>query len=89
MYNYEVYNGKLDMDPFAPLEEVTQGMLKSLHKPATNAFTHTTSNASKPGRVSMMRNCVIQGEACNKRYVGNLYKQTSKSNIPTPHKEEE
>ena len=41
----------LDLDPFAPLDEVTQGLSKSLHKAATNAFPHTTANPPKLGRV--------------------------------------
>ena len=40
----------LDLDPFTPLEEVTQGSSKSQHKSATNAFPHITVNTSKPGR---------------------------------------
>ena len=31
---------------FHILEEVTQGLSKSLHKAATNAFTHTTGNVT-------------------------------------------
>ena len=37
----------LDLDPFAPLEDVTQGFSKPLHRAATNAFPHT---APKLGR---------------------------------------
>ena len=49
MHSCGVYNGKLDSDPFAPLE-VTQGLPKSLHK-ATNALPNTIGNAPKFGRV--------------------------------------
>ena len=41
----------LDLDPFTPLDEVTQGLPKSLHKAATNAYPHITTNAPKLGRV--------------------------------------
>ena len=51
VYSCGVYNGMLDLDPFAPLEELTQGLSKSLHKAATNAFTHTMDNPPKLGRV--------------------------------------
>ena len=51
VYSCGVYNGMLDLDPFAPLDEVTQGLSKSLHKAATNAFPHTTANPPKLGRV--------------------------------------
>ena len=30
-YNFGVYNGILDLDPFASLEEVTKSLLESLH----------------------------------------------------------
>ena len=33
-----IYNAMLYLDPFAPLKEVIQGLSKSLHKAATNAF---------------------------------------------------
>ena len=46
-----VYNDMLDLDPFAPLEELTQGLSNSLHKAAANAFPHTTADPSKLGRV--------------------------------------
>ena len=52
----------LDFDPFASLDEVTQGLSKSLHKLATSAFSHTM-NAPKLVEfykvVGMMRNIVI------------------------------
>ena len=51
MYTCEVYSRMLDSDPFAPLEEITQQLSKSLHKPATNAFPHKTTDMSKPGRI--------------------------------------
>ena len=55
VYSCEIYSGMRDLDPFAPLEEVTQGFTKGLskplHKAATNAFPHTIGNAPKPGRV--------------------------------------
>ena len=51
MYSCGVYNGMLDLDPFVPLEELTQGLSKSLHKATTNAFPHTMGNAPKLGRV--------------------------------------
>ena len=41
-----VFKGILDMDPFASLEEVTQGLSKSLHYASINAFLHIiVSNA--------------------------------------------
>ena len=51
LYSCGVYNGMLDLDLFAPLEELTQGLSNSLHKVATNAFPHTTTNPPKLGRV--------------------------------------
>ena len=47
VYSCGVYNGMLDLDRFTPLDEVAQGLSKSLHKVATNAFPHTTANAPK------------------------------------------
>ena len=44
VYSCGVYDGMLDLDPFAPLDELTQGLSSSLHKAATNAFPHTTAN---------------------------------------------
>ena len=67
MYNCEECNGKLDVDPFARLGEVTQGVLKSLHKAATNAFPQTTSNALKPGRV--IQNSQYDEEWCDTRII--------------------
>ena len=64
VYSYVEYNGVLDLDPFAPLDEVTQGYSKSLHKTDTNAFPHTAGNAPHFVKsykiVGMMRNVVIQ-----------------------------
>ena len=51
LYSCGVYDGMLDLDPFAPLDEVTQGLPKSLHKAAKNAFPNTMANAPKLGRV--------------------------------------
>ena len=51
VYGCGIYNGMLDLDPFAPLEELTQGLSKSLHKAATKAFPHTTANPPKLDRV--------------------------------------
>ena len=69
VYSYGVYNAMLDLDPFSPLDDVTQGLSKSLHKAATNVFSHTTANAPYMGEsykiVGMMRNVLIQGNACN------------------------
>ena len=50
-YSRGVYNRMLHLDPFAPLDEATQGLSKTLHKEATNAFLHTTGNAPILGRV--------------------------------------
>ena len=47
VYSCGVYNGMLDLDPFTPLDEVTEGLSKSLHKAATNAFPHTMANPPK------------------------------------------
>ena len=44
VYRCGVYNGMLDLDPFAPLAELTQELSKSLHKATTNAFPNTTTN---------------------------------------------
>ena len=49
VYSGGVYNGMLALDCFAPLEELTQGLSKSLHKATTNAFPRTMANASKRG----------------------------------------
>ena len=57
-----VYNGMLYLDPFAPLEEVTQGFSKQLHKAARNTFCHTIGNAPTPCRV--MRDSWY-GEECH------------------------
>ena len=69
VYSYVEYNGMLDLDSFTPLVEVSQGYLKSLHKTATHAFLHTAGNAYHFVKsykiVGMMRNVVIQGDACN------------------------
>ena len=53
------------------LEVVTQGLSKSLHYAATNGFPDTTVGnvcpcVVEPHKVvGMMRNVVIQGDACN------------------------
>ena len=39
VYSCGVYNDMLDLDPFAPLEELTQEVSKSLHKAVTKS-TH-------------------------------------------------
>ena len=68
VYNCGIYNGILDLDPFAPLGEVTQGLSKLMHKAATNAFTNTMGNGPLVDLykiVGMMRSVVIQGDACN------------------------
>ena len=39
----------LDLDPFAPLEKVTQGLL--FHEAVINTFPPTTGNAPKTGIV--------------------------------------
>ena len=57
VYSCAVYNEMLDLDPFAPLDEVTQGLSKWLHKAATNAFPHTMANAPKLGRVIQYSRC--------------------------------
>ena len=67
LHHKVVYNVILALDPFAPIDEVRQGLPKSLHKAATNAFPNT--RAMPPNLVSykivgMMRNIMIQGDAC-------------------------
>ena len=49
VYSSGVYNGMLDLDPFAPLDEVTQGLSKLLYKAATNVFPHTPIASHKKG----------------------------------------
>ena len=48
-YSCGKYNGMLDLDPFTPLEKVTQGLL--FHEAVTNVFPPTTGNAPKSGIV--------------------------------------
>ena len=49
LYSCVVYNSMLDLDPFTPIDEVRQGLPKSLHKTAANAFPNTRGYASKLG----------------------------------------
>ena len=63
VYNCGVYNGMLDVDPFTPLVEVTQGLSKSLHKSAPTAFPHTMGNTPKLGRV--IRNSCDRRDGCH------------------------
>ena len=61
----------LDLDPFASLENGTQGLSKSLYYGATNAVPHSISE-SAPYLLQlhkifgMKRNVVIEGEAWKK-----------------------
>ena len=92
MYSCGVYNGMLDLDPFVSLEEITHGLSKSLHKAATNAFSHSTGNAPKLGRV--IQNSWYDEECCDRRrylqreVTQGIDTQTSQSNLPTSHEEE-
>ena len=53
VYNYEVYNGMLDLDPSASLEEIRQGLPKSLQYAATKASPHNVVvNAPMHGRTT-------------------------------------
>ena len=82
----------LDLDPFIPLQEVTEGWSRSLHRAAMNAFPHTTSNASKPGGV--IKNSWYDEECCETRRClqgevsRGLYTQTSKRKLRMTSKEE-
>ena len=54
VYGCGMYNGMPDLDPFASLEEVSQGLWKSLCYAATNAFLHSTiGNAPMHGKVTI------------------------------------
>ena len=46
LYTYGVYKGMLDTDPFVSLEEVTQGLSKSLHYASINAFLHIIGSSA-------------------------------------------
>ena len=61
VYGYGMYNGMLDLDPFASLEEVSQGLSKSLHYAATNAFLHST-----------IRNALVHGRATQNSCINSL-----------------
>ena len=93
MYSCGVYNGMLDLDPFAPLEELTQGLSNSLHKAAANAFPHTTADPSKLGRVIQNswydEECRDTRRCLQRDVTRGIYTQTSESNLPTLRKEEE
>ena len=58
----------INLDSFASLEEVTQGLSKSLHYAATNGFPDTTVGnvcpcVVEPHKVvGIMRNFTVQGE---------------------------
>ena len=66
VYNYEVYNGMLDLDPFGCLKGITQGLSKSLHYAATLAFPHSiVGNA--PMHCGTTQNSWSDEECHNKR----------------------
>ena len=70
MYSLGVHNDMVDLDPFASLEDVTQGLSTSLHFVATNSFAHTIVGnipnvVDSHKLVGMMRNVMIQGDICN------------------------
>ena len=84
VYSCGVYNGMLDLDPSTPLDGVTQGLSKSLHKAATNAFL--TQWPMPPNLVEsykivgMMRNVVIKGDATQTNS-GNLYHKKARVTV--------
>ena len=69
VYSCGVFSGMLELDPFTPLEEFTQGLANSLHKAATKAFPHRTCNGHKPSRVKQNsfydEECSDTRDTCN------------------------
>ena len=93
VYICGVYYGMLDLDHFALLDEVTQGLSKSLHKAATNTFPHTAAYPPKFGRViqnSWYDEACHDTRRCLQREVAQgIYTHKQESNLPMPRKEEE
>ena len=69
VYSFGVYNASLGLDPFTPLEEVTQDCqshcIKQPQMPFPTKWAMPPNLVQSYKIIGMMRNVMIQGDACS------------------------